>query len=182
MALHWPLSPEMYALFWSQVRRTETCWEWTGPMNSQWYGMFKGELAHRVSFRLAFGPIPPKLMICHHCDHPPCIRPSRLFLGTMRENALDMVAKGIHPKQVRRSYVVMQRLLHQMNLKGWREGRISIERRVLIKETGLDHYTIHGLLSGHMTEYPPHVLEVLCAYFECTPADLLGTAPDDTDQ
>jgi len=100
----------------------------------------------------------------------------------MRENALDMVAKGIHPKQVRRSYVVMQRLLHQMNLKGWREGRISIERRVLIKETGLDHYTIHGLLSGHMTEYPPHVLEVLCAYFECTPADLLGTAPDDTDQ
>jgi hypothetical protein len=32
--------------------------------------------------------------VLHHCDNPPCMRPSCLFLGTQADNAADMIAKG----------------------------------------------------------------------------------------
>jgi hypothetical protein len=50
--------------------------------------------AHRVSYELANGPIPAGLCVLHHCDNRPCIRPSHLFLGTRRDNALDKTLKG----------------------------------------------------------------------------------------
>ena len=50
--------------------------------------------AHRVAFELANGPIPDGVMVCHHCDNPPCVRPDHLFLGTNSENQRDSVQKG----------------------------------------------------------------------------------------
>ena len=41
-----------------------------------------------------FGPIPPGLQVCHHCDVKLCVRPDHLFLGTNAENAKDMRDKG----------------------------------------------------------------------------------------
>jgi len=52
------------------------------------------ELAHRVAWVIAFGPIPPGKFVLHHCDEPLCIRPHHLFLGTQAENLADMAAKG----------------------------------------------------------------------------------------
>jgi len=49
---------------------------------------------HRVSWELAFGEIPPGMLVCHHCDNPPCVRPDHLFLGTNHDNVKDSVAKG----------------------------------------------------------------------------------------
>lgn len=39
-------------------------------------------------------PIPAGMLICHHCDNPPCCNPDHLFIGTASDNVADMVAKG----------------------------------------------------------------------------------------
>lgn len=54
--------------------------------------------AHRWAWQQANGPIPAGLLVCHHCDNPPCINVEHLFLGTIRDNSADMVAKGRQPR------------------------------------------------------------------------------------
>jgi hypothetical protein len=58
------------------------------------HGGTKKQLAHRMVYEEAIGPIPAGLFVLHRCDNPPCVNPDHLFLGDTRTNALDMVAKG----------------------------------------------------------------------------------------
>jgi hypothetical protein len=75
------------------------CWVWTGADNGG-YGVLKvpgsKELvrAHSFSWELHNGPIPKGLWALHHCDNPPCVRPTHLFVGSSQDNIDDMVAKG----------------------------------------------------------------------------------------
>lgn len=79
------------------------CWIWTGATTSVskpygrigaggWHG--KNLLAHRVSYELAFGPIPSGVLVCHRCDVSLCVNPEHLFLGTHKDNSDDMDSKG----------------------------------------------------------------------------------------
>ena len=85
--------------FWKRVDKTGECWEW---VPSRWrldYGLFRVSRertvrAHRYSWSLANGDIPNGMIVCHHCDNPPCVRPSHLFLGTHQDNASDKQGKG----------------------------------------------------------------------------------------
>jgi len=88
----------------SKVNKTESCWLWTGAMNSAGYGLFSFEgkeaLAHRFSYRLFTGEIPDGLVILHSCDVRECINPEHLSVGTHTENMEDCLAKGRHNSQL----------------------------------------------------------------------------------
>jgi DNA-binding XRE family transcriptional regulator len=76
------------------------CVEWEGPRlkagyGSLWHPVTKLKtLAHRYAWEKARGPIPKGMCVCHHCDNPPCIRLSHLFIGSRSDNMLDASRKG----------------------------------------------------------------------------------------
>lgn len=78
------------------------CWVFTGATHKFGYGMINKSdskdsdvtTAHAFSWEIEKGPIPEGLSVLHHCDHPPCVRPSHLFIGTHQDNMDDMMAKG----------------------------------------------------------------------------------------
>lgn len=71
----------------------ESCWEWQSTRNNSGYGKFwlhgRTDLAHRVSYRIANGPIPNGHQIRHMCDNPTCVNPRHLLTGTGKQNARD---------------------------------------------------------------------------------------------
>ena len=84
--------------FWSKVVKTPSgCWEWAGARNMRGYGKItvngKKWSTHRLSMILAGHDI-AGLLVCHHCDNPPCVNPDHLFVGTQQDNMTDMTNKG----------------------------------------------------------------------------------------
>ena len=90
--------------FWSKVRKTDGCWLWDGARIKNKYGTFRLDpgatvRAHRMSWELTNGPIHNDLHVLHKCDNPSCVRPDHLFLGTHKENMMDMSKKGRSPRR-----------------------------------------------------------------------------------
>lgn len=74
------------------------CVLWIECVNAHGYGRVRWEgrpqLCHRLSYAVAFGPIPQGMSVLHKCDNPGCINPDHLRLGTQADNNADMRAKG----------------------------------------------------------------------------------------
>lgn len=73
------------------------CWNWTA-YKCHGYGRmgFNGKIhmAHRMAFKIAYGPFDERLKVLHRCDNPSCVNPSHLFVGTQKDNVDDMTRKG----------------------------------------------------------------------------------------
>lgn len=115
--------------FWSRVDKSggpDACWPYMGARESNGYGYptwgEKGRhaLGHRLAWQLTNGEIPPRRLVCHTCDNPPCCNPAHLFLGTGSSNALDKVAKGRHPKTAKQKMNPEKvRELRRLRDEGW---------------------------------------------------------------
>lgn len=127
--------------FWSKVDKSGECWIWTGRRGPRGYGRFrigsKAPGAHRVAYELTYGPIPDELIVCHHCDNPPCVRPDHLFLGTHLDNAADRDSKGrtargdrsgarLYPERRPRGDLHNSRLRPETIIRGERQGRAKL--------------------------------------------------------
>ena len=70
------------------------CWVWVGSVDPAGYGkVYIGEratmrYAHRVSYELFVGEIPPGLTVDHLCRNRSCVNPEHLEVVTLRENVL----------------------------------------------------------------------------------------------
>ena len=122
---------------------TTPCLEWTAGRNQRGYGRFKRagktELAHRVAWELANGPVPTGMCVLHRCSSPCCVAVEHLFLGTQADNNADMVAKGrqvtprgdahltrLHPERLARGDANGARLHPESRPRGDRNGRAKL--------------------------------------------------------
>ncbi|MDQ5821233.1 MAG: HNH endonuclease [Actinomycetota bacterium] len=95
-----PTGATLAARFWRQVERrgADECWPWAGYRDADGYGVLSAwptQLrAHRFSYELANGPLPPGLCARHRCDNPPCCNPAHLEAGTSIDNNRDKTERG----------------------------------------------------------------------------------------
>lgn len=78
------------------------CWTWTGTIDKTGYGRIQtigapSVAAHRVSYEIAYGPIPEGLWVLHECDNRSCVRPAHLYAGDRRANIDDMLRRRRQP-------------------------------------------------------------------------------------
>lgn len=74
------------------------CWNWIWKKDKDGYGLFHArpnhQKAHRFSYELHKGSIPPNMLVCHTCDNPSCVNPEHLWVGTVLDNNRDKENKG----------------------------------------------------------------------------------------
>ena len=87
--------------FFAKVKMGDGCWEWLGAKSGKGYGFLQQGgrgtpmmLAHRISYKIANGPIADRQYILHACDNPGCVNPKHLRAGTQSENIKEAFAKG----------------------------------------------------------------------------------------
>ena len=80
--------PSTYAAFSDRLFFEPNCgcWLWGGAWTGAGYGHFRGERAHRVSYRHFKGEIPEGAHIHHRCEVRCCVNPEHL----------EAVSPGIH--------------------------------------------------------------------------------------
>lgn len=148
--------------FWDKVKKTKTCWLWTGVVGKDGYGHVhvstKGQHAagaHRVSWFLKHGRW-PKLDVLHKpkCTSRLCVRPSHLYEGDDFDNCADKRTTGSlwhPPRGEKNASAVLTDVQAKEIKKALRYGSHGIGR-VLARKYGVGTSTISRIRHGKV--YP----------------------------
>lgn len=92
--------------FWSKVDRLwpDECWNWKGSFKENGYpqmgvgsktnGTRTMRMAHRLSWLIKNGELPPGKFVLHECDNKKCVNPNHLYLGTNLDNMRDAAKRN----------------------------------------------------------------------------------------
>ncbi len=154
---------ELQQRFWAKVNKFPgECWMWTACLTGTGtcYGLFNIEgviwRAHRVSWFLTHGSLPDKLGVLHTCDHPWCVNPAHLFLGTQKVNHEDKKAKGrtshlygesCGRHKLKEEQVLWARFVYIPYHPEF--GARALARRFNVSHTAVEH-ALHGINWPHL--------------------------------
>jgi hypothetical protein len=90
--------------FWAKVSVVEEgplgCWPWLGALARpdgravvHDPDLGRPTQAARLAWQLSHAPVPDGLQVLHLCDHPWCVRPTHLVLGSPAANVADRLRK-----------------------------------------------------------------------------------------
>jgi hypothetical protein len=141
--------------FWARVETgpANRCWPFKGAIVRGGYGCLSFQrtriMAHRLAWTLTHGPIPSGMVICHHCDNPPCCNPGHLFIGTIKDNNVDMGLKrrnapgGIPPPKLSWEQVNAIRAIYE-------NGKRPQTFRQTAKQFGVTPPAISQIVNGRI--------------------------------
>lgn len=141
--------------FWRMAVKGENpndCWGWSGGLSRQGYPNFKAHCrgvwvfqAHRYSYLLHHGDIPPGHVVRHTCDNPACTNPAHLLVGTHADNCADKVARGRSTRGERHPHSKLTedniREIRRLDAEG-------LPRKQIARRFGVDTGTLRAIFSG----------------------------------
>ena len=84
----------------------DECWVWDGATTNSGYGSIGRTLAykntktigaHRAVYEhYTKEQIPNGMYACHTCDNKLCVNPNHIFIGSNKDNQLDLISKGLN--------------------------------------------------------------------------------------
>jgi hypothetical protein len=90
------MNPQTQHYFWRRVVKTDSCWNWSGPVDQCGYGLGKvfiktnnwiTKRAHIISVLMVGRSIAKGLQCDHLCNNKGCVNPDHIKITTPRENS-----------------------------------------------------------------------------------------------
>jgi hypothetical protein len=157
----------MFDRFWAGVDRSggdDSCWLWQRGKSTAGYGVSwhidKVWYTHRLSYEIAYGPIPPGLMVLHSCDTPACCNPAHLRTGTQADNMRDRQERGrtpsgdrhrsvLYPESVLRGEQIWNAKLTAQDVRDIRrQHRDGKPQAAIARHYGMSNMAIHDIVRG----------------------------------
>lgn len=154
-------SQEFAERFWASADRSggpDACWPWMKARMIKGYGAIRVSGKHynaqKIAWMLTHGPVPVGLLVCHHCDNPPCINPAHLFVGTARDNVLDCVRKGRNGSRCNypKGEAHVKAKLTEVQVRELRASWVSgsIGSTVMARRYGITPTTVIAIVRGQL--------------------------------